>query len=273
MNVVSTNAKFSYNYIKGSIKSRRKLVSGLNEQFFDSFFKLSENKKVSAKDLKQIFLKLLPERKYIEIKKFKLCDNHLAASDYVYNEDNGNILGLTLELPFLNSKLQTFDIPTLMHETTHVLATLANPKHTVLTQKLNKVGKYSNSYDNWYQKVLYTDEKITEHYTVKDMLESVKESTLHFLEGKTSRDKIDFLQDARYQLEQELDAHNEQLKFARKLKDMGLEVNKEDLIDENKFFFFSEKIELLNKMLFDVINKVRQKNAAKIKRKSLSLNG
>ena len=269
MNVISNNVRLPYTQIKGSIQARRALVSRLNEQFFDSFVKLTENKKVRANDFKQVFLNLLPEKKNIEIKKINIKENFSAASDYIYNEKSENIIGLTLELPFLSSKMGFEDLPTLMHENTHILSTLVHPKHTALTQKLNKADKYKNSYNDWYQNVLYTDEKITDDYTVEDMVFSVKEKTLHFLAGKSNRDKIDYLQDAKYQLEQEQEAFCEQLKYAQKLKELGLDVLEEDLIDGNKSFFFTEKIEVLNSILLDVLINVRKKNSLKIKAKLL----
>lgn len=269
MNTISPNTKFSYNIIKGSTKSRQKLVSKLNEEFFDSFIKYAETKRIQNFDIREIFSKILPENKSIEIKKINSNKEFIAASDYSYSDKNKDIIGLTLELPFLNSILKAKDIPTLMHECTHVLSTLTNPKHTALAQKLYRDDKYTNSYDNWFDNILYTDEKITKNYTVSDMLNSVRENTLRFLEGKTNQDKIDFLQDARYELQQELDAHKEQLKYANKLKEMGYKINKEDLIDEDKFFFFTEKIELLNEILLNVLNKTRKKNSSKIKRRKL----
>ena len=269
MNVVPVNAKFSYNIIKGSVKSRQKIVSELNEKFFESSLVYINNKRVLAEDLKKIFIKILPEKKIIEIKKFKPTGAYAAASDYTYDK-NENIKGLSLEIPFLNSKMSSKDIPTLMHELTHIFATLTNPKHTALSQKMLGEDKYKNHYNNWYQNVLYNDEKITQAYTVKDMLESVKESTLHLLENKKNHDKVNFLQDARYELQQELDAHKEQLKYAQKLKNMGFDVNENDLVDEDRYFFFTEKIQLLNEILADVLAKTRKKNSSKIMKKESS---
>ncbi len=102
-------------------------------------------------------------------------------------------------------------------------------------------------------------------YNKESILEVVKEKTKEFLKGKSNSDKILHLQDARYELEQEQHAYSEQLKYAKKLKDNGEEVSGQDLIDYEPIYMFSEKIQLLKEMIFNLISEERKKLAKKIK--------
>ena len=265
MITVHPNTKFSYNLIRGSSASREKFVSQLNEKFFESFDKLLRNKNVTLSDVKKVYQDLLPEKKNIDTKKFSNTRCYEAAMDYKYDSD-GNIIGLTIELPIKNSKISEDMLPTIMHENTHLLATLANPKHTALTQKLYLQGKYGKDYDDWYLGTLYKEEKINENYTISDMIQTVVESTRNFLCGKLCKDKVYYLQDARYQLEQELFAYKEQLKYAKKLNDMGRKVKEDDLEDFDKYFFLTKKIEILKTMITEQVEKARAKIAKRNKR-------
>ena len=266
MITIHPNIKFSDNFVRGSSASREKLISQLNEKFFESFDVLIRSKNVTLKDVKKVYHNLLPEKINIDVKKFFNSASYEAAMDYKYDDDE-NIVGLTIELPIKNSKISEETLPTIMHENTHLLTTLANPKHTALTQKLYSQGKYGKTYDDWYSGVLYKEEKIDENYTKNDMKQSIIEATQKFLNGQNCKDKVYYLQDARYQLEQELFAYKEQLKFAKRLDKMGRKVKEDDLYDFDKYFFITEKIDILKIMLAEQIAKTRAKIAKRNKRK------
>lgn len=259
---LNPNVRFSYKLTRGTNESRRQLVSKLNEKFFDSFYVMMQNGKVRLNDLKKVYAEILPENKKVDIKKLKNNTFAYGASDFVY-DDNDNIIGLTLELPLERGVLTSKILPTLMHETTHVLSTLANPKQTALTQKLHLAGKFSGFYNKWFSDFLYCKEDINDNYTLKDMRERVLKGTKKLFSGMSIKDKIAYLQDARYQLEEEKDAFREQLKFAKKIVDLGGDVEKEDLLDEDKTFRISEKIDILKELLSDVLEKRHKKNLEK----------
>ena len=78
-----------------------------------------------------------------------------------------------------------------------------------------------------------------------------------------------YLQDARYQLEEEQLAYSEQYKYALKLNNLGYKIDKNDLIDCEKVFLFKEKINLLKDMIADLIKKEREKiHKANLKNKA-----
>lgn len=67
---VNSYVKFSYNMSKGSVKDRQKIVSDLNEKFFDAFVSASEktDRPFTLKSLKKIYNKLLPEKNILRLK-------------------------------------------------------------------------------------------------------------------------------------------------------------------------------------------------------------
>ena len=258
---VSPNVKFSYNLVKGSISQRKVFVSSLNEKLFEQLQPIV-TKDMPIRKFKSIYNKTLPEKKKIEIKTLKESKDFEGASDYLY-DSRDYINGMTLEIPAQRSKILKDALVTVMHENTHILDTLSNPKHTVLTQKLYREGKYDNKRDNWFLKVLYNEER--PNSDKEAVLDDVKEKTRNFLKGKSNSDKILLLQDARYQLEQEQHAYFEQLKYAKKIKDMGEEVSENDLTDCEPLYMFTEKIQLLKEMAFDLISQERKKISKKYK--------
>ena len=257
---VSNSVKFSYNISKGSIQDRKELVSKLNDNFFDAFLELSgNNKKTKLKDISKLYGKLLPEKKNIKVtslsKKYKDCDG---ASDYIY-DNIGRIQGVTLEIPTNMFGKSKASLVTLMHENTHVLDTLAQPKHTALLQKMIMKNKYTTARDNWFQNELYNSENIASFDTdnIKKRMEDVEHLTRKFIRKKSIQDKIDYLNDARYELEQEQNAHAEQLRYAKKLQSLGRDVEKEDLDDCDRVYLFTEKIKVLKKILREILVKER----------------
>ena len=259
---VSPNVKFSYKYIKGSVEDRKNVVSLLNEKLFEELQLIHSDNTFSINEFKSLYKSFLPEKKKVEIKSLKKSKDFDGASDYVY-DNKDYITGMTLEIPTKSSKISKGSLVTIMHENTHVLDTLANPKHTALTQKLYREGKYGNKRDNWFLNVLYKEEG--SNVDKKSVIDNVKEKTLNFLRGKSNADKILHLQDARYELEQEQHAYSEQLKYAKKLKEMRQDVSDDDLVDCEPLYMFTEKLQLLKKMTFNLISEERNKIAKKIK--------
>ena len=265
MITINPNVKFSYNFTRGTLNSRREFVSRLNEQFFDSFTRLFDGKKVKLSDLKKVYEANLPERKNIDVKKMKAKEFIDGKCDYKYS-DMGygtDIIGLTLELPIKNSKVNPTDLPTIMHENTHILSALSIPKVMALVQKMTKQNQYTNAYSNWFMNTFYCFEDFDENYTPMDMVKKVIDNTNKFLKGKTYKEKIQYLQDVRYQLQEEIHAFEEQNKFALKLKEKGCPINEEDIQDYEGDFQFTKKLELIKEIMIDIFKKKKQKNFEK----------
>lgn len=264
MQKLNPNVRLPYKYIKGSVKQRQKLISDLNEVFFDSFQNLVQQKKCRLNDIKDLYIKNLPEPKKINIVKLKNNNTSFGASDYIYK--NEDIVGITLELFLEKNRISPCVCPVFMHENTHVLYSLVNPKTVILTQKMNKEFSYDTRYDKLFDENLYAVEKLTPSYTKKDMLENFKEAVLKFLKHKTCYEKINFLQDTRYLLEEEAFAYSEEVKYARKLKDMGYDISIDNLCNFNYIYYFKEKAEVLKELAFEIITKKRKQIALQNKK-------
>ena len=104
MQKLNPNIRLPYVYIRGSVEQRRKLVENLNEKFFYSFQNLLQQKDCRLKDIKDLYIKNLPEPKKVKVLELKNNNPSLGASDYIYN--GRNIVGITLELFFDRSELQ-----------------------------------------------------------------------------------------------------------------------------------------------------------------------
>lgn len=268
---VNSFVKFSYNISKGSVKDREKLVSNLNEQFFNAFVSASERKDrpFKLKNLKKIYNKLLPEKKQVEVKSLKNynCNFELDGVSSYLHDDTGKVFGITLEVPVDKQGNQKASIVTLMHENTHVLEALTQPKHIAISQKLVATDKCTLARENWYHGELYKEEKIPYYNKIKisERMKKVEHATKKFLKRKNFQDKVDYLNDARYELEEERKAYREQLKYARKLKEMGKQVEEDDLKDCDKIYLFKEKIIVLKKILREVLQKERNAHMEQLK--------
>ena len=277
MTSLCNNVKFSYNLIKGSVRQRKKFVSQTNEKMFEAFYTELKNN-CSFSKFKKVYARTIPEYKEVKISKFQEDKYACAAQDYIYDENKG-ILGLTLEIPtqkpknifkqilktILNpryteiSKEKLIDI---MHENTHVLDTLANPKQTALTQKLYLGGKYNKRRNKLYDYSLYKKEGMcVQKIKPKKVLGRVKKETMKFLADKSVEEQIAHLQDMRYQLEQERHAYAEERKYAEILKSRGEKVLPCYLQDCDKLYLFTEKIEFLKSLAFKLIKKERMRLA------------
>lgn len=255
---VNSAVKFSYNITKGSIADRQKLVSKLNEEFFYSFQDLFLKGSPKLKEIKDVYKKILPERKRIKVLSLKNSEDTDGEVNYIYGLQKG-IKGQTLELPTKKSRVSVANFVVLMHENTHIIEVLTKPKTTALAQKLYLNGMYNKKRNDWFEGSLYVDENVTKEEEVQYILERVKDKTEHFLKPYSNLKKIMYLQDARYQLESEQLAYYEQYKYALKLSKLGYKINTNDLIDCEKLYFFSEKISLLKKMIVELIKKEREK--------------
>jgi len=258
---VNPDVKFSYDLVKGSPQSRREFVGNLNAKIFESIQSSMHEGGILLDDYKRIFKSVCPENKKVTISKISPKDKIFEGStDYIYDNKN-NIVGQSMELPTQKGKIQTKELVTVMHEGTHAIEVLSNPKYTVRRNKLYKNGMYGDVSNKWYDTVLYRKEDSSTEYEKRACLDDVKERTSKFLSGKSKADKLDYIQDARYELEQEKNAYEEQLKYAKLLEFQGKEVDPDDLKDGNKTFLFPEKIEMLKQMGFEVVAEIRKKLA------------
>lgn len=267
---VSPNVKFPFNLIKGSVASRREFVSKTNEEMINSLLPMMQ-KGCHINKFKKAYNKVIPENKKIEIRSldYSLNDKSDECIDGMqgYKYSGKDIIGITLELrigkcknlaDLRKMKISDKHIMPFIHENTHVLDTLTNPKYTAIEQKLLNNNKYCAEINNWYDKYLYVDEFCGDIPNPKKVINKIKVATDKVLSGKLNSDKIMFLKCAEYRLEMEKYAYAEQLRCAEKLKSKGIDIYNPDSMDMDKCYLFTEKINFLKSKIFEIISQERK---------------
>lgn len=254
---VEPSVKFSYNLIKGSVESRRKFASELNNKIFNYLLPVFEKRKVNINYLDKIYTPLLPEPKYIRIKGLEHANRDIFCGQSGYIEEHGITKGLTIELLTRKSKVSNIDFVTFMHENTHVLDTLTNPKHTARAINLNYADDRFIPINNWYDNVMYHEEKFKNLHSKKQIIKNIHKKTEKALKDFSRIEKINILQDTRYTLEQEYNAYEEQLKYAKILFKIKRPIDKFDLKNYSKKYMFKEKIAILKNTIYKLIHEER----------------
>lgn len=163
-----------------------------------------------------------------------------------------------------------------MHELTHVINTLLNPKTTARVNGMYLRRTYTENLSNIIDKKLYNYENIEETIpfisnkrykkTKKEILQTRENELLKFLKGYSVKDKIDYIQEMRNTLIEERTAYTEEEKYAWILtKKHKIHLPKFNEIGNLKGYFFDEKIKILKKIGFEIIDKERKEHAKKLK--------
>ena len=269
-NIVNSTVKFSYNISKGSIKNRQKLISKYNKQIFSRLEQNLKDNYISVADAQKAIDEVLPEKKVIQIRPIssKNKKEDVGNSDFLYGK-NWNIVGQTIDIPIKNLSI-------FMHELTHVINTLLNPKTTARVNGMYLRRTYTENLSNIIDKKLYNYENIEETIPFisnkrykkakKEILQTRENELLKFLKGYSVKDKIDYIQEMRNTLIEERTAYTEEEKYAWILtKKHKIHLPKFNEIDNLKGYFFDEKIKILKKIGFEIIDKERKEHARKLK--------
>jgi hypothetical protein len=263
---VPRSVKFSLNVSRGTVAQRRNLMSNVNQNFYNELISNvgNDSKMISSDSLSKVMSKSIPEHKKITLKKMEksMAKTQDGYSDLLYDDDD-KIIGQAIFLPFEHGSVKREVLPTIMHELTHAVDNLANPKYVARANKLEDKNLFTNKYDKLYQTVLYNKETFHNETEKKEAIDNVKGKVLNFLSGKNSSDRVDLVQNMRYYLESERNAYEEQLKYAKQMQKNSQKVLKEDLVDYNQIYLFQEKIDMLKEIGFDIIQSARKRFAKK----------
>ena len=258
---ISPNTKFSYNIAKGSISSRIKLSEELNTKVFQRMLQLYENKRACGIGaVKNSYNSLLPERKNIQVLPLPLRDYDEYGGGVRVEESRKNyISGYSIELPTNKKrKLNILELSSFMHESTHILDYLLNPKYIANYKQMCEKNIYNKKYFDIYYKYFYNTEDMIKN-DKKDMLELAEEKTREQLKKVPSSEKLIFLNFMRYSMEMEYHAFNQDVMYAKLLQKLGKPVDKESLEDFNEFLAFPEKIKIINGLIKEELERSRAK--------------
>lgn len=274
INKVDSAVKFSYNISKGSEKSRQKLISKYNKQIFNKLEKSFKGNHISVEDVQKAIDSVLPEKKNIKILQLSAREKceQVGCSNFIYDKKN-NIIGQTIELSIKNNKISLGRLNVLMHELTHVIDALLNPKTTSRISKMYKRCTYTEELTNIIGKKLYNHEDIENSSSFfkhgifinckkKQILQKRKKEILNFLKGNTVQNKIDYVQEMKNTLIAERNAYTEEKKYIRILtKKYKIHISKFCGIKDIKNYLFDEKIKMLKEIGRKIIAKERKEHA------------
>jgi len=249
------NTKFSYSLTKGSISSKTVLCEELNDKVFRRMLQLFEKKNSCGIGvIKNSYNGILPEKKYVEIAPLPIRDYDNSGGGVTIQDDKNTLKGYLIELPAnKKKKLNILELSSFMHESTHVLDYLINPKYVANLRKMYEKNIFEKDYFEVYEKYFYSADCL-QTGTKREILQKAEEETRKALKTIPDDEKIIFLNYMKYNMEMEYHAYNQDIKYARILQKLGKPIDNESLEDINKTMYFPEKIKLINQLLHEEIS-------------------
>ncbi len=268
-NVLLPQVKLPFKTIKGNINTRQDKSTQLVNKFYREIKGRFKNGEIKLNEIQKCINEVLPQKVNVQVKNLVTDienSDMVGGSDLKYNKDYSKILSITIDLPTVENKIPIQQLPTLMHEFTHVADQLYNPKIISRSQYMTDKDLYIKEYDDLYDSFVYNCEEPESNKEKVFILKRLEQVFKGFLKKLDPKDKINYLQDSRYCTMLEMNGYKSQRKFAKQLAKQHIRVDEDDLLNENKNYMFPEKLELLNKLMKDVINKERAKHKANINR-------
>ena len=252
------NTKFSYNLSRGAIPEKLKYCDEYNQRIFKRILQLYDSKtSCGIGVIKNSYNKFLPENKNIEISPLQARDYDEYGGGTRVEEISNCLIGYSIEMPVnTKRKLNILELPAFMHESTHVLDYLFNPKYIMNYRKMCEKNIFENDYFKIYEKWFYNTEEMLIN-NKKDMLRKAEEETRTALQEVPHEEKMIFLNYIKYSMQMEKHAYEQGVKFAESLLKLKKPVDKESLDDYGKRLCFKEKIDIINRLIKEELESKR----------------
>ena len=255
---LSKNTGFSPLLANGTVLTRQKMTEKLNETVFNQIVPLKKNL-CSTDSFQSHYNSALPEKKNVRIFPLpqKDCDDY-GGGMYV-DVYNDYIRGYAIQIPVgKNKKIDVIELPEFMHESTHVLDYLLNPKYVRNYKKMCEKNIFDKKYFNVFTQLFENPDEMCKNSPQK-MLHRAKNETVERLKKVPFSQKIVFLNFIKYAMELEEHAYNQGTKFAKLMKKTGMPVAEESLDGFADFMKYKQKHEIVKDIIKDEISKERQK--------------
>ena len=250
---------FSTQYTKGSVVDRNNTANRIRAEIFNNVIKEfnKPQKNDSSKKLEfipishveKLIKEKLPEPLKLIFKKVQLEKRDLnGAMMAIYNETGTKYYRMEVEA--VKNQLPITNVPTLMHETTHLLDAATNPQYGLIDRQLCK-KELNEKVDDFYMNTFYTDKLYPKFIT--------KRKTRKFLKDMPVEDQLLVLRYFKLSMLTEIRAYEADKEFAKKISPWN---NKKiQGYDEltYKCFGFEKNIKLVDKMRANIIRKERNK--------------
>lgn len=253
MITLSANTKFSYNIARGTLSSRAKSTETMNELIFRRMLQLYDKKNsCGLGTIKNSYNALLPENKKVRIVPLPERDYDEFGGEVQIDDSSDCLNGYLIKIPVSKkNKLNILELSSFMHESTHVLDFLFNPKYIANIRKMYEYEIFDKDYFSLYSKYFYNTEPSAK--SKKLTLIEAEEETRNKLNDISSKEKLVFLNYVKYQMEMEQHAYKQDLLYARILQKIGKPVDEISLEDYAKNMYFSEKINIVNRLIKEEI--------------------
>jgi len=261
-----SSIKLSNQYAKGSIASRVKTSERLNKQIFQQIIPLFEKKSSCfLSDLKNRYESSMPENKSVKVLPIKQSVYFEQSGYVMLNDDviaaDCYILGIESRKKGKKNNIMVKSLPYFVHESTHIFDYLLNPKYLMNLAKMEKLGIYDKYYYKLYDKLFYNSEH-TSDFGLKNkdkILEQAEAETRKALEKIPYEEKIVFLNHMKYSMQTEYNAYDQEYKLVEYLRKTRNFASLKKCKNYNEYYHFSEKIEIINKLIKETIQKERAK--------------
>lgn len=246
---IDNTARYPLKFIKGTPFERKELACALNYNFFKNIAQKFKSKDVSFDVFQKTLDDSCPFHQNVTVIKNKDKGGCLT----IKVDDSGkNITGYNMLIPAnsFSNEIPLTTADTFMHESAHYFSFMTNPKTVARIAKVYETGLYLKT-QNFYNSVLYSKKSLA-----KPEISEKLDELLNTLQPK---ERIDFLQNSRYRLKDELMAYNEGAKYQDLIQDIHSDkicykVDAMDCSDYN----FETKIEILEEKLANEIKKYRK---------------
>lgn len=246
-------------FTKGTCAQRAQRADEFNSLLFSRMYELYKGTdSVELGAVKKTFKDFLPESLPFGVREYPQDDRCKAALSIYF--ENGKPYYCEMGLGLKDDKLEVETLSELMHESAHLWDFLLNPKILRTQEKLQEKGLLDSVEEHFiegYYKRRTSDNK-------KKEIKKIKKSTNKFLSSLSPEDRLLALNNIRYSLMMESHAFREGKKCAKTLRNNGRQYLKRDAVHSDYDFLFNEKIELVNDMTSELIEKERYKNAQRI---------
>ena len=266
---LAPSVRLPYSKIRGSLEQRQQTAIGVVDRLCrDLYPKFDKDKELPLSEVQKSIDDIFEKKVKIIVKQTSTPEFD-GSSDVICSPINGSYTATTLELNSVKGKIKFEDLITIIHEFQHIVDQLFIPKYLIRGQKMTLTGMMTQKYQNLYDDKLYNYEYPTSKADKRKIIKLLEHKIKKFLRGMNISEKMDYIQDARYSLLMEEQAYRTQRKYAKKFYKKHLPIKEYELDDEIGLHMLKEKIQLLTRLGFELLDTERGKHAAKLKSKKL----
>lgn len=259
---IAKSASLPYELIRGTVKERQIKCRALAEEIFYKIIKKPDDLSLTrlqqitedtlttfAKDGRKINISVdeLGKSKHIEVDKSIANKGIITGIEDVIS-NKGVATGFRITVPAKNGAIEGKTLQHFMHELSHVLQQLFDPRQISCLDEANLTPEQAKRVAKFYYNNLYDYELFD---IFKPITTKIKQK--FYLRGIDDTDKIKVLKEYKHRLESEELAYWEEEKFEARAFVAGFKTSQ---VPEHDNFLYMDKVEYLNKEIARLIKKV-----------------